>query len=398
MHIRQRHQHVNVITKLGVFYLFLSIGVSVATTIWSVYLNSFLHNTSLVGFLTSFFMLVEIVSYLFLIPVIEKSSKVKMLLLSLGFFAASYLLFSIFTSVYLVIILGTFISIVTSLRVTLFGLIVRDETEDENVSRNEGIMYALLNSAWMVGPLIAGYIAKVSGFKSVFFLSFAFILFSIFAFSIFRIKDERKNKNIDKNVLAVVLEFFRHRGRVITYFLSIAVNFWWAFIYIYMPIRIVNVLHSPVVLGIFLAAVSAPLIFCDYIFGKLAGKKGFKKFFLIGFISLGIIAISCFFIPDLYIILGLLVLASFSVSMIEPTTDAYFFDIVEEEERDKYYGVYTTSGNIGNLVGSFPAAILLLVLPFNTLFLFFGIPMLILAFFVLKIEDSYEYEKKKEKK
>lgn len=393
MQIRRRH-HLKIITKLGVFYLFLSIGVSLVATIWSVYLNSFLHSSALVGFLTSFFMLAEVLAYIFLIPLIERVNKAFMLIMSLSFFVLSYLLFSVYSNVYLVIALGTLISIITSLRVTLFGLIVRDKTEDKNVSKNEGIIYALLNSAWLIGPLIAGYFAKVYGFQSVFFLSAVFILISIFTFNFFRIRDKRGTKDVDRHMIPVVLEFFRHKGRVITYFLSIAVNFWWAFIYIYIPIYIIDKGYGGFVLGLFLAGITVPLIFFDYIFGKIAGKRGFKKLFFTGFITLGILSIICFFIQQTYVILGVLILASVSVSMIEPTADAYFFDIVKEEERDKYYGIYTTSGNIGNLFGSLPAAVLLLVLPFKSLFIFFGIPMVILAFFVLRIEDSYESPKK----
>ena len=395
MEIRKRH-HIKIITKLGVFYLFLAIGVSIVSTIWSVYLNSFLHNSSLVGFITSFFMVAQVGAFIFLIPFIEKVNKIKMFIFSLIFLFVSYFFFSIYSNIYVVIILGTLISIFTSLRVTLFGLLVRDKTEDDSVSKNEGIIYALLNSAWLIGPLIAGYVAKTYGFKSVFFIASIFVLISIFTFDLFKIKDSRRTKKIDKNMIPVVLEFFKNKGRVITYFISIAVNFWWAFIYIYVPVYIVNNGYGEVVLGLFLAIVTLPLIFLDYIFGKLAGKKGFKKLFFIGFITLGILSISCFFIHNLYWILGILILASFSVSMIEPTTDAYFFDIIEEEERDRYYGIYTTSGNIGNLIGSLFAAVLLLVLPFKSLFILYGAPMILLAFFVLKIEESYEYLKKKE--
>ena len=90
-----------------------------------------------------------------------------------------------------------------------------------------------------------------------------------------------------------------------------------------------------------------------------------------------------------------MILASVSVSMIEPTSEAYFLDIIEEDERDKYYSIYTTSVNVGSLVGSLPAAALLLFLPFNSLFLYFGIPMIVLAFLALSIKDSYELDRKK---
>jgi len=393
MHIR--HRHLKPITKLGVTYVFLSIGISLAATIWSVYLNSFLNNISLVGFLTSLFTVIEVFAYLILIPLIEKTNKAKMFIVSLVFFAISYLLLSVYSNIYVVIILGILIAIFSSLRVTLAGLVVRDNTEDDSVSKNEGVIYALLNSAWFVGPLIAGYLAKVYGFSSVFFFAAVFVLMSIFVFNFFRIKDNRKTKNLDKHIFRVVIEFFKNRERTLTYILTLSVSFWWTFIYVYMPIYIVDKGYGALLLGFFLAGVSVPLIFCDYISGKIANKRGFKKLFFVGFISLGTLAISCFFISNIYVVSGLLILASVSVSMIEPTSEAYFLDIIEEDERDKYYSIYTTSVNVGSLVGSLPAAALLLFLPFNSLFLYFGIPMIVLAFLALSIKDSYELDRKK---
>lgn len=393
MHIR--HRHLKPITKLGVTYVFLSLGISIASTIWSVYLNSFLHNTSLVGFLTSLFTIIEVFAYLILIPLIERTNKAKMFVVSLVFFTISYLLLSVYSNIYVVIALGILIAIFSSLRVTLAGLVIRDNTEDNSVSKNEGVIYALLNSAWFVGPLIAGYLAKVYGFSSVFFFAAVFVLFSIFVFNFFRIKDNRKTKNLDKHMFRVVVEFFQNRERTLTYILTLAVSFWWTFIYVYMPIYIVDKGFGAFLLGIFLAGVSVPLIFCDYLSGRIANKRGFKKLFFIGFITLSILAISCFFISNIYVVCGLLILASVSVSMIEPTSEAYFLDIIEEDERDKYYSIYTTSVNMGSLVGSLPAAALLLFLPFNSLFLYFGIPMVVLAFLALSIKDSYELDRKK---
>jgi MFS family permease len=392
MHIR--HGHLKPISKFGMSYLFFSIAIAAVSTIWSVYLNSFLHNSALVGFLTSAFIVLEVLAYLFLIPVIERGNKVKLLVLCLLFFAVSYFLFSVYSNIYLVIILGALMAVASGFRITLNGLIVRDNSKPKEVSKNEGIIYTLLNLAWFVGPLIAGYLANIYGFNSVFFLAAVLVLISIFIFNFFKIKDKRKTKHVETNIFRLILNFFREKNRVLIYVISLSLPFWWTFIYVYMPIYIVSHGLSDLELGLFISGVTIPLIFGDYIFARIAGRSGFKKLFFIGFMSLGILAISLFFIPNIYIVLGILILAGISVSMIEPTTEAYFLDIVREEERDKYYGIYTTSSQLGGLIGALLAAVLLVFLPFKSLFLFFGIPMILLAFLALKIKDSYEFRKK----
>ncbi|MDD5700219.1 MAG: MFS transporter [Candidatus Nanoarchaeia archaeon] len=382
------------ITRFSVPYLFLSVGISLAATIWSVYLNSFLNNSSLVGFLTSFFTVIEVLAYLFLIPLIQRGNKMKLLITSLLFFTASYFLFSVYSNIYLVLALGVIIAIASSLRTTLVGLIVRDSSNPDEVSRNEGVIYSLLNSAWFAGPLVSGYLANLYGFGSVFFLSSVLILLSIFLFHFLRVKDDKKSKQADKNIPQIISDFFRKKNLRLIYVLSMSITFWWTFIYVFMPLYIINAGLSEVVLGLFISGVTIPLIFGDYIFARLAGRTGFKKLFFTGFFTLGILAISLFFIQNVYIVLGLLILASVSMSMLEPTTEAYFMDSLKENERDRYYSVYATAIHIGALASSLPAAALLAFLPFKFLFLFAGMPMIILAFLALKIKDFYEFRKK----
>lgn len=392
MHIR--HKHLKPITKFSIPYLFITIAIASVATILSLYLDSFLHNPARVGFLTSLSLVVEILAYIFLIPLIERGNKVKLLLLSLLSFAISYFLFGIYSNIYLVIILGILIAFASSLRMTTGGLIIRDNSESGNVAKNEGVIYALLNIAWLIGPLISGYLANKYGFSSVFFLSSALILFSIFIISFSKIKDKIKVKYIKTNIFKSILNFFKEKDRVLIYIISLSVPFWWAFIYVYMPLFIIANGLSELQLGLFISGVTVPLIFGDYIFARIAGKKGFKKLFFIGFISLGILAISLFFIQNIYLILSLLIFAGISISMIEPTIEAYFLDIVKEEERDKYYSIYSTSAHLGALIGAGSAAAVLAFLPFKSLFLLFGIPMIALSFVALKIKDSYESKKK----
>lgn len=382
------------IARFGIPYLFLSVGISLVATIWAVYLDSFFHNASIVGFLTSFFTVIEVLAYIFLIPIIEKGNKMKLLIFSILFFAISYFLFSIYSNVYLAVFLGALIAIASSLRITVTGLIVRDSSNAREVSKNEGVIYSLLNAAWFVGPLIAGYLANLYGFDSVFFLAFILALGSIFLFNFFRVKDDKKAGRVDTNIPKIVADFFRKKSLRRTYIISSSVSFWWVFIYIFMPIYIIDSGLSDIILGLFISAVTIPLIFGDYIFSRIAGQSGFKKLFFIGFMTLGLLAISLFFVQNIYIILAMLILASISVSMIEPTTEAYFLDTVSENERNRYYGVYTTAVHMGALAGSLPAAALLAFLPFKSLFLFFGIPMIILAFLTLKIRDFYEFRRK----
>ena len=388
--LKKQKLKVKPISKLGGFYLIASLGFAMVSTIWAIYLESFVHNASSVGFLTSLFTATGILAYFLLIPIIEKRNKSSLLLASFLIFIISYFIFSLYSNFYLVIFLGIVLAIAASLRVTVFGIIVRDKTKTKEVSKNEGIIYTLLNFAWLIGPLIAGYLAQKYGFKSVFLASAIIIFLSALLFKMSKIKDNRKAKRIDHNIFKVSMDFFKDRDRVKAYLISGAVNFWWSLIYIYVPIRIVELGLGTFVVGGFLAGVIVPTVLSEYYFGKLVGKKGFKKMFFSGFLILGLLALLCFFLGNIYFILIALILASIGISMLEPTTEAYFFDIIKEEQRDKYYGPYNTATEMGSLLGALSPALILLFLPFKVIFIFFAIIMLFFSLFSLKIKDVFE--------
>ena len=127
---------------------------------------------------------------------------------------------------------------------------------------------------------------------------------------------------------------------------------------------------------------------------KYVCRRGFKRLFFTGFVILSFISILCFFISNIYVLLSLLVLASVGISMIESTSESYFFDIINEKQRDKYYGVYNTAVDAGFLLGTLPAALLLLFFSFKSVFILFAFFMLLFALLSLKIREVREFRRK----
>ena len=157
-----------------------------------------------------------------------------------------------------------------------------------------------------------------------------------------------------------------------------------------MPLFIIRQGLDKLWVGYFLFAISIPLIFTEYKFSKIAAQLGFKKLFIIGFIFVAIISFTTFFVSDIYIILALLVLASFGMAMVEPTSEAYFFDILKKGDTSRFYGPYNTRVDVGGLITRVLATVSLLFLPFKFLFILFGIFMIIMAFFSFKMNDFIE--------
>ncbi|MCF7910727.1 MFS transporter [Candidatus Pacearchaeota archaeon] len=383
----------DIITKLFTISFLTSISSALVSTIWAVYLYSFIHSQVWVGFFSAFLTIISFVSYFFFIPLIQKTGKSKLFSYSLLLFFITYIALAFNTNFFLFLFLAIAITLIFTLRITSFGIIVKDKSKKNNLSKNEGLIYSFTNLAYVIGPIIAGYLANKYGFSIVFLISAISILLGLIIFKISGIKDVNIDKKPINNIKKNFFDFFKNKTRVIAYILGGGINFWWSFIYLFIPLHIIRSGLNDIWVGYFLFAIAMPLILTEYHFSKVAGKIGFKKIFKKGFLIVAIISLICFFISNIYLTLGLLVIASFGIAMLEPTTEAYFLDILKnKKEENRFYGPYNTTIDLGSFISKVIASVILIFLPFKFLFLFFGFSMFI--FFLISFKTKTIIEDK----
>jgi len=388
----RRAEHM-CLTKMSRFALtssIASLAFAMVGAIWAVYMDSFVHSAVIVGIVGAFFSFLSIISYFLFIPLIEKRDKGKLYFYSIIVVLVTYILFAINRKFYVFVILGSVFIIMMALRAMSFGLIVNDNSCKRQLSQNEGIIYTLANVAYVVGPLLAAFIVDRFGMNSVFTLGAVFLFVSIFLFKLSGLHDGNVKKKIDGDFLKNFFGFFRSKQRRLAYYLRGGISFWWALIYLFVPIYIMRHGLGIKWVGYFLFSVAVPLVLCEYYFSKAAGRKGFRRIFSQGYLLVTVLVFACFFVSDIYIVLSLLTLASFGMAMLEPTTESYFFDISKEKECLRYYGPYKTVQDVGNLTGKLLSVLLLLLLPFKYLFLLFGFFMLWMFFFALRTKKIVE--------
>ncbi|MBS3140556.1 MFS transporter [Candidatus Woesearchaeota archaeon] len=377
------------IAKLSIIAFIVALAFASINTIWALYIDSFVHNESLVGLVSSLLAVISFLSYLILVPIIEKSEKPRLFLFSLLLFSISYLFFSINKNFIIFLLLASIITILDTIRITSFGIIVRDKSTRKNLPRNEGLKYTFLNIAWVIGPLMAGYIAEKSGIPIVFILASLLIFLAFVLFKISKIKNNNIKKKPDINLIKNFLEFFKDKNRVLAYFISGGLSFWWgSLIYLFMPLYIIRSNLDNLWVGYFLFAIALPLIFLEFKFSKLALKIGFKKMFMLGFFIAFSASLICFFLSNIYLIMLILVLASFGLAMIEPNSESFFFESLKTKEEElKYYSPYNTSIEVFHFIGRILSSLVIFLFAFKSIFLLFAILMLIMFFIVSKIKD-----------
>jgi len=314
--------------RLAVIRMVSTLAAAMVATIWALYLDSFFNSIVKVGFFSAALTLLSFLCYFLFVPLIEKKDKGKIYSFSLIAFSVSYFLFAINSGFYFFVILAFVITIIGTLKIMSFGIMVSNESPKKLLSQNEGLVYVFANVAWLIGPLIAGYIASKYNYNVIFFLGAVFTLIAFFLFRFTKIRDPSKVSRIHVNPLKTFFGYFKNRDRVFAYILSGGVNLWLSLIYVFIPLFIIRNGLSELWVGYFLAAAVIPLILFEFYFSKMAGKIGFKKTFKMGFLIVSVFTVLCFFVTNIFIILLLLILANIGIAMLEPTTEAYFFDIL----------------------------------------------------------------------
>jgi MFS family permease len=378
--VRKRFEkhHFNTIGKMVLVGFLVSMGLSLIDTIWALYFDSFVHNASLVGFISGSLTFISLISYFYIIPFIEKSRKDKLYLFTLVVYAIAYILFAINKSFYIALLIAFVLTIAQTFRMTCFGLIIKDKSKKENLPSNEGVIYTFVNLAWLIGPLLAGFVADKLHLSFVFVLAGVFVILAAIIFRVFRIKDAHVKKKIDKDIYRNFIDFFKDKDRVVSYFVSGGVNFWWVLVYLFMPLYIVRNGLNDIWVGYFLFAAAFPLILTEYAFSVFAEKIGFKKTFMIGYLIVIIVSFVSFFTSNVFAVLVLISAGSFGMAMVEPTTEAYSLAQLSKEEAERFYGPYNTTADINGFIGKIIPSIILVFLPFNYIFIVFGIAMIIM--------------------
>ncbi len=379
--------------KLSLIFFVVSLSAAFIDTVWALYLKEFLHGNSTIGFYSPFLSALAFISSFILVPFIEKRNKPALYSLCLFLTGLFFVAFALNKNLIIFFLLTTAVTIMFTTRMITRAIIIKDGSEKKTLSKNEGIVFSFNNVAWVLGPLIAAFILVEFGISHVFLFSagLAFIGFLLFRMANVKSRDGK----IDGNAMGILFEYFKNRDRIIIYLLAMGVSFWWALIYLYIPLYMIEGGLGKGTIGIFLFLIAIPLVFLEYPFSKISGERGARNFFLIAYSMMAAISLFLFFVNDVFLVLGVLIFASIPMAMLEPTTEAYFFDILKRKnDGHKFYGPFSTSLQAGFILGKIVPATVILFLPFNYVFPVFGMFFALLFFLSLGAKNVIEDGKK----
>ncbi|MEK6932898.1 MAG: MFS transporter [Nanoarchaeota archaeon] len=362
-----------------------SIAISLLNGVWSLYFDSFFHNNSLVGYFSTILSVVALTMFFILTPIIEKYQENKVYFFAIFFSIALLVWLTLIKNFYLFVIVIVLYVTTAVLRSESFGIMVRNESKIKSIGKNEGLLYTLSNFGWVLGALLIFWIFREYNIKSVFMFAAAFTLIALMIFLMYK-KQVKKPALMDLSLFKDFKVFFENKELKKLYLSSMGISLWLGFIFVYIPLYIVQNNFNKTFVGLFLFIFLLPFLL-QYLIGKKSDIVGSKFFIVLGYLIIAIFTIAAYYTNHINNVLVMLILAGFGAAFIEPTKEIHFFKTIQKKQEEHYYGIYLTHIEFGLIIGKLLPAILFAFMPFNKIFLVMGGLMFLFFIFSLRLKD-----------
>jgi MFS family permease len=271
-------------------------------------------------------------------------------------------------------------SFITSIPL-FYGLDILLESETANEKSTGNTRSTLLttgNIAFLLSPLMAGFIIKYSSFQSLYILSALLIIPILLVLN--RQFDNFTDAKYHHFSLMPTFQFLKTKMDIqLIYYIQLLLRVFFSWMVIYIPIHLyTNVGLSLSTTGIMFSIMLLPYVILEYPLGHYVDKwYGEKELLILGFAILSISTYILSFITtqNIFIWTFILLITRIGAAIIEVMSEIYFFKHVDAGDTNIISGfrmLMPISYIIGPLLGLF----LLSIIPMQYIFGVLGITLL----------------------
>jgi MFS family permease len=267
----------------------------------------------------------------------------------------------------------------------------------KTIGKNRGLYLTIINLAWMLSPLLTSFlITREGGYKTIYIL--AFITTIIMTLGLLFSVQKFKDKSYKKTPFLETYQYLKtnHHMLAIT-IINFILQFFYAWMVVYTPIYLYQ--HIGLgwgQIGIIFTIMLSPFVIFGIPVGILVDKYHVRKRTLL-YIGFVIISISTFLISMITtksVVLWSLILfvTRFGASIIETTSEIYFFTHVREEEA-YLLSVFRDMTPVAYIVAPLLSTVIFIFLPFKFLFIILSIILLSGLYYIPKLMHNHESAK-----
>lgn len=272
----------------------------------------------------------------------------------------------------------------------IIDILIEHFSTDNLTGKIRGFYLTIYNSAFMIGPLFAGFILKENSFRMVYLIAGIFIITMTLIYMRYLENIPITIKKHGNTFWLSFIKLSKNRDLWRVYVSSIMLYFFFSWMAIYIPIYLTNIIHFGWdKIGLMFGIMHVPYVLFEIPIGRLADRcKCEKEIISIGFVIIGI---STAFLSELgdsgfFFWAITLAMTRLGASFVQVGTESYFFKKTTEKDGG-LIAVFRNAAPIAYILGPLTATIFLSFVSFENLFIILGAIMILIIFVSLKIRN-----------
>lgn len=365
-----------------------------SATALSAYINSeFLANfvgTKSVGIIFSVASLTSVIIFAFIGKWLKEYGNYKIAMVLSVTFVLSLLGLILFKNPILITILFIMFEASATMLVFSMDIFLESLSKTNDTGTVRGTYLSIVNSAWILAPIVAGFILADGQYWKIYLASIIVFLpvLSITYGSMERFKDSKYHHISFSKILT---DIPRHKNTYKILVSNFLLQFFYAWMIIYTPIYLRTYMGFDwQVIGVIFTIMLFPFAILEAPLGRLADERwGEKEMLTAGFVIIGIATICLAFIPgaDFWLWSAGLLTTRIGASAVEIMNETYFFK-KNPEDRPDVVSLFRMTRPLAYIIAPLIATALLQFIDYRMLFVVLGLIMFLGVRYSLTLKDT----------
>ncbi|KKQ56040.1 MAG: hypothetical protein US74_C0019G0011 [Parcubacteria group bacterium GW2011_GWA2_38_13] len=265
-------------------------------------------------------------------------------------------------------------------------------TENKRTGKTRTLFLTFINSAIVLGPLVAGFIIDDTENYGPTFIASAGMAAIVLGILLFTRKYLKDRVQYNRRPVVDLFKILKSNASMLHIFsLSFVLRIFYAIMVIYTPLYLhTNIGFSWETIGIIFPIILLPFVVLELPAGQLADKYfGEKEMLILGMVIMAFFTGLMFFISSqsVYLWTGILFMTRVGAALVEAMQEVYFFKIVNKKDID-IINLFRDMTPLGWLFASAISVVILKFYSIQYLFLFLAIIIILNLISAIQLKDT----------
>jgi len=328
-------------------------------------------------------------SLFYLQPLIRAIGKARALYLCLGITILASVLLTRLEVSWLAVGLVLIFIVATNVIWVVLDILLEGFSKDRLSGRIRGLHLTIMNTGLLAAPFLSTLALERFHYEGIFFI---LVIGYIFVFLVALIGFRNDNAVVQEKMRLwqTLRKMMREKNLSRIYFISFAMEFFYAMMIVYMPLYLLSIGFSWHDIGIIFTVMLIPFVILQYPLGILADRRFGEKELLFGSISIVFVATSIIGFLDtgsLWIWGTVLFFTRIGIAGIEILRDSYFYKQIDGDGMD-VIAFFRTTRPMANILGAILSALIFVIFPLKSVFFLVALILFASLFTAFRLEDT----------